>query len=209
MIKGKLTIIDDGLLAWCPACDTYHLFDSRWTHNGDFDNPSFTPSMHINADQNDACHSFLTDGIWHYCSDSKHEYANKDLALPWEGETLHILPINDLREHDEKDDGSCWCIPSIAQKDRGRIITHNSADGREILEKLNIQFVEIPSHLSSVAEIWLFKIPHSDPNTAIANEWISKRYELLKRSLDFGDASKTALAGYFQSLLFKDFREGK
>ena len=209
MIKGKLMIVDDGILAWCPACDTYHLFDSRWTHNGDFNKPSFTPSMHINADQSDSCHSFLTDGIWHYCSDSKHEYANKNIALPWEGETLHILPINDLRDHDEKDDGSCWCTPSIAQKDRGRIITHNSADGREILEKLNLRPTEIPFHLSSVAESWLFKAPYSEQNTSLANEWIQKRCDLLKRSLTIDDASKTALVSYFQALLFKDFGEDK
>ena len=40
----------------------------------------------------------------------------------------HILPINDLREHEESE--SCWCKPEV---DEG-VIIHNSMDGREEYE---------------------------------------------------------------------------
>jgi hypothetical protein len=152
MNKGKLQIHNDGLAAYCLACKTYHLFDKRWTHNGDFDKPTFTPSMHVNAGQFDSCHSFLTDGVWHYCSDSKHEYAGRSLALDWEGETYHVVPINDLREHGEDCDALCWCNPRVEQEEDGRVIIHNSADGREYLESLDIRVGDIPNHLALVAK---------------------------------------------------------
>lgn len=79
--NGKLRIATDGYLAYCPACEGYHLFDKRWTFNGNFDKPSFTPSMHVNAGQSDSCHSFLTDGKWHYCSDSKHDFAGQTVEM--------------------------------------------------------------------------------------------------------------------------------
>lgn len=40
----------------------------------------------------------------------------------------HVLPINDLREHDET--SQCWCKPIY---DEG-IYIHNSMDGREKFE---------------------------------------------------------------------------
>jgi len=33
----------------CPGCKHYHVFDQRWTFNGDFDKPTFTPSMLVNG----------------------------------------------------------------------------------------------------------------------------------------------------------------
>jgi hypothetical protein len=41
----------------------------------------------------------------------------------------HILPINDIREHEESID--CWCEP---EEDINGVIIHNSADGREDYE---------------------------------------------------------------------------
>lgn len=46
----------------------------------------------------------------------------------------HILPINDLEEHIEK--SICKCEPKSEVLDNGDIlITHNSFDKREIIEK--------------------------------------------------------------------------
>ena len=42
---------------------------------------------------------------------------------------MHVLPINDLREHEESRD--CWCHPAY---DEG-IVIHNSMDGREAHEQ--------------------------------------------------------------------------
>lgn len=42
----------------------------------------------------------------------------------------HVLPIDDLREHEETAD--CWCEPEL---DHERMIAvHNSADNREAFE---------------------------------------------------------------------------
>jgi hypothetical protein len=43
---------------------------------------------------------------------------------------LHVVPIDDLREHSTDSDKPCWCKPEI----EGRLIIHNSMDGREQFE---------------------------------------------------------------------------
>ena len=46
---------------------------------------------------------------------------------------IHVLPVNDLREHVESED--CWCHPRIERVgDDGWLVVHNSADGRELVE---------------------------------------------------------------------------
>lgn len=48
----------------------------------------------------------------------------------------HILPINDLKEHQEE--STCECEPKSEILDSGDIlIIHNSYDGREIIEQVN------------------------------------------------------------------------
>lgn len=199
--KGKLQIHGDGLAAYCPACKTYHLFDKRWTHNGDFDKPSFTPSMHVFVGQPNACHSFLTNGIWHYLEDSGHEYAGRSLALDWEGETVHVIPIDDLREHDENNDGTCWCKPRIEQEENGRVIVHNSMDGREILENLDLKVKDIPNHLALVARHWFPYSDTEDANVAIALRWLQKRLKYLAPTLGIEEAEKASLVAYFDTFL--------
>ena len=46
-------------------------------------------------------------------------------------EALHVMPLNDLREHTE--DTECWCDPT----DDGEIVVHHSADNREAFEARN------------------------------------------------------------------------
>lgn len=43
-------------------------------------------------------------------------------------DNIHVLPINDFREHVESAD--CWCKPD---EDDG-VVTHHSLDGREKYE---------------------------------------------------------------------------
>lgn len=45
---------------------------------------------------------------------------------------LHVLPIEDLREHEETRD--CWCGPRLEQEGETMIVVHNSLDGRELIE---------------------------------------------------------------------------
>lgn len=72
---------------WCPACVDHHTFthypdSSRgWSFNGDWDNPSFTPSL-LYPDRRPVCHLFVTAGHIHYCGDCGHSLAGKAIPLP-------------------------------------------------------------------------------------------------------------------------------
>lgn len=43
--------------------------------------------------------------------------------------TLHVIPVNDLREHEFAD---CWCRPVIDEE--SGYVVHNSMDRREEFE---------------------------------------------------------------------------
>jgi hypothetical protein len=88
--QGKLRVVDRGYLAYCPGCQEYHLFDQRWTFNGDFDNPTFTPSMLVDKDRPDSrCHSFLMAGQWRFLDDCFHELKNQLVVMEAETEEGH------------------------------------------------------------------------------------------------------------------------
>lgn len=72
-----------GWLVECPACGYGHLFDSRWTFNGNVDSPTFTPSMLVNASgkYGKVCHSFVTDGKIRFLNDCQHELAGQTVEL--------------------------------------------------------------------------------------------------------------------------------
>ena len=46
--------------------------------------------------------------------------------------SVHIVPVNDLREHVIEPDVTCWCQPTLDEEDN--IWVHNSMDGREDYE---------------------------------------------------------------------------
>ncbi len=50
---------------------------------------------------------------------------------------FHILPIDDLRTHDETRE--CWCQPRVELAEIAEtvnaVVIHNSADGRELVEE--------------------------------------------------------------------------
>lgn len=48
--------------------------------------------------------------------------------MPGQGDRWHVVPINDLREHQESIE--CWCRPIID----GDVVVHNSMDRREEYE---------------------------------------------------------------------------
>lgn len=75
-------------LFFCPACAAVHPFQvPRWTWNGSFDKPTFTPSLLVHPharvpkDQ-PRCHSFVTDGKISFCADSDHGLACQTVDLP-------------------------------------------------------------------------------------------------------------------------------
>ncbi len=58
-----------------------------WTWNGDLEKPTLSPSILTNEDATvmdpyARCHSFLTDGVFHFLKDSTHPLAGKYVVIP-------------------------------------------------------------------------------------------------------------------------------
>jgi Family of unknown function (DUF6527) len=94
----------------CPGCNSAHMIDhgpGGWTFNGDFERPTFAPSVLIrtghhlpghtgscwctyNAENPDnpapfaciVCHSFVRDGAIQFLSDCTHALAGQTVDLP-------------------------------------------------------------------------------------------------------------------------------
>jgi len=88
-------------LFYCPGCEGMHSYVTQnaegqkgpvWGFNRDEENPTFTPSLRINASfkpedlyPNTAvhrCHLFLTNGQLRYLNDCTHALAGKTVPLP-------------------------------------------------------------------------------------------------------------------------------
>ena len=46
---------------------------------------------------------------------------------------IHIVPEHDLQDHQEAQ--TCWCQPKCELIERSILVVHNSADGRELIER--------------------------------------------------------------------------
>lgn len=103
-------------------------------------------------------------------------------------EAIHVIPINDLREHSASTDCPCWCCPRTeTQEDSeqpiiyGQFIVHNSADGRELLEEMNPLLSDRPIglFLAQVMRVWgsssITDIPQ-DQAFHLALNWLSRRF---------------------------------
>jgi hypothetical protein len=86
----------------CPGCKCKHFInDSQtemllqpdrpiWGFNGDFENPTITPSVLtkypvLNEDNSvnyNTCHSFVTNGMIQFLGDCQHELAGQTVELP-------------------------------------------------------------------------------------------------------------------------------
>ena len=72
----------EGYMIWCEACEQCHVFDARWTYNGDIDKPTFTPSLLVTHPNGELrCHSFVTDGKIKYLPDCSHAMAGQTVEL--------------------------------------------------------------------------------------------------------------------------------
>jgi hypothetical protein len=105
MAKIQPLTLHDGRLYgyafYCPACQDVHcfyvaVFSPIWTFNGNFDAPSFSPSLRY-TDGNQ-CHTIVQNGQINYCSDCKHSFAGKtvpmvdyDFERRCEVSTLHTI----------------------------------------------------------------------------------------------------------------------
>lgn len=84
---SKLIILSDGLKSfYCPGCRMHHGVDDRWNFNGDFDKPTFSPSIKVTAPYMGSmkpyiCHSFVTDGKIQFLTDCNHELAGQTIEM--------------------------------------------------------------------------------------------------------------------------------
>jgi hypothetical protein len=80
-----------GWMIFCPGCKNAHVFDSRWTFNGNRDKPTFRASMLVHGNPENLkategryghrCHSFVTDGMIQFLGDCTHELVNQTVPL--------------------------------------------------------------------------------------------------------------------------------
>lgn len=88
------------MLFWCPGCKEPHPYRIArssgepasvpvWEFNGDLEQPTFSPSLLVNANTpgRTRCHLFLTNGVLHFCSDCEHPLAGQTVPCPdWDDE---------------------------------------------------------------------------------------------------------------------------
>jgi hypothetical protein len=105
MKRGILRVAEgDHLLFWCPGCNGAHqvrVGGSGWGFNGDYDRPTFTPSVLVRGTRRLTdgevqriidgekikpeplvCHSFVRDGQIQFLGDCTHALANQTVPLP-------------------------------------------------------------------------------------------------------------------------------
>jgi hypothetical protein len=76
--EGKIV----GYMIQCPGCGNGHFFDSRWTFNGNYEKPTFTPSMFVSKDDvSMQCHSVVTDGMIAFQGECFHALKSQTVAL--------------------------------------------------------------------------------------------------------------------------------
>lgn len=82
MKKGKLRMPQSNmLLFYCPACKEHHGVNSSWNFNGDYDKPTFSPSILVTWGDDRRCHSFVRDGKIQFLSDCTHELAGETVEM--------------------------------------------------------------------------------------------------------------------------------
>lgn len=85
----------DALMLWCPGCAMagsgllmIPVSDTKgkrpqWTWNGSLELPSLSPSIRTRTTMNGSfiCHSFLTNGIWDFLTDSTHPLSGRKVPV--------------------------------------------------------------------------------------------------------------------------------
>lgn len=102
MLKGRLRVGKDGALMFhCPGCGEPHVVRTgtgpgpRWTFDGDYDRPTFAPSVLVRTgravdpsfvpepgDPPEICHSFVRAGRIEFLGDCTHHLAGQAVDLP-------------------------------------------------------------------------------------------------------------------------------
>jgi Family of unknown function (DUF6527) len=75
-----------GYSFYCPGCDFRHVFWMTWEFNGNFENPTFNPSL-LNEAPNHPdpkqrrCHLNITNGDLIFHPDCSHDFAGRTIKL--------------------------------------------------------------------------------------------------------------------------------
>ena len=73
-----------GYLFWCPGCKECHSFDKRWDFDGNMENPTFKPSLLVNANTpslGKRCHLFVRKGKIEFLADCHHSLAGQTVDM--------------------------------------------------------------------------------------------------------------------------------
>lgn len=81
-------VIDRVYHFWCPGCDELHTYTCDrapglrpgWVFDGNWDAPSFTPSL-LYPSKPVRCHLFLRNGQIEYCGDCDHKFAGQTVPM--------------------------------------------------------------------------------------------------------------------------------
>lgn len=91
--KGRLRIVSRGHAAYCFGCEEYHVIYDTWQFNGNYDLPTFSPSLLVRwfserFQKDYTCHSFIRNGRWEFLKDCTHGKAGQ--TIPLRDEESHL-----------------------------------------------------------------------------------------------------------------------
>jgi len=103
-ISNKLRRLESGYTWYCPGCQEPHVVYDSWNFNGNFESPTWQPSILVTGkkciyDANGKwtgewernpdgtakdmrCHTFITDGMIQFLPDCTHALAGQTVPLP-------------------------------------------------------------------------------------------------------------------------------
>lgn len=104
----KIRVSGETFVLWCPGCNDTHVINKTWDFDGNFEQPTFSPSILVTAGHyvpgfvagSDCwctfyadkpedertfscyrCHSFIKNGEWQFLGDSSHDLAGKTVPM--------------------------------------------------------------------------------------------------------------------------------
>lgn len=90
-MSKKVNKIDNILFVKDVATGLELPFDERWKFNGDYEKPTFYPSMYCDFGENRITHCFVKEGKIEYLNDCTHEMA---------GQTVDCLDYSEEEEYE-------------------------------------------------------------------------------------------------------------
>ena len=73
----------------CPGCEMHHALTEEWEFNGNFERPTFSPSLlcrwprgYGKIKKDLVCHSFIRNGNIQFLGDCTHNLAGQTVELP-------------------------------------------------------------------------------------------------------------------------------